>query len=88
MTSDPEVLKAVTGQYIEFDILLMRVKPLIQARLSELETESVDLEITQLPEKGVIQPSHHETGEFISLSCFYLAQEGWLLRNDFKPEVI
>ena len=66
MTSDPEVLETVTGQYIEFDMLPMQVKTLTQTKLSKIETESVDLEITQLLKKGVIQPCQHKAGEFIS----------------------
>jgi len=66
LTSDPEVLETVTGQYIEFDSLPMQVKPFMQPKLSQIQTESVDLEITQLLKKGVIQPCQHETGEFIS----------------------
>lgn len=66
LTSDPEVLETVTGQYIEFDSLPMQVKPFMQPKLSEIQTESVDLEITQLLKKGVIQPCQHEPGEFIS----------------------
>ena len=42
----------------------MRLKPLIQTKLSD--TESVDLEIAQLLKKGVIQTCTHEVGEFIS----------------------
>ena len=66
MTSDPEVLETVTGQYTEFDMLPMQVKPLNQTNLSKIETESVDLEIIQLLKKGVIQPCQHEVGESIS----------------------
>ena len=66
LTSDPEVLETVTGQYIEFDSPPMQVKPFMQPKLSEIQTESVDLEITQLLKKGVIQPCQHEAGEFIS----------------------
>ena len=66
ITSDPEVLETVTGQYIEFDMLPMQVKPLTQTKLSKIETESVDLEITQLLKRGVIQPCQNEAGEFIS----------------------
>lgn len=38
----------------------------MQTKLSDMQTESVDLEIAQLLKKGVIQPSKHEAGEFIS----------------------
>ena len=37
----------------------------MQTKLSEAQTESVDLEIFQLLRKGVIQPCQHEAGEFI-----------------------
>ena len=66
MTSDPEVLETVTGQYIEFDMVPMQVKRLTQTNLSKIETESADLEIIQLLKKGVIQPCQHEVGEFLS----------------------
>ena len=38
----------------------------MQTKLSEVQTESVDLEIIQLLRKGVIQPCQLEAGEFIS----------------------
>ena len=66
LTSDPEVLETVTGQYIEFDMLPIQVKPFNQTNLSKIETKSVDLEIIQLLKKGVIQPCQPEVGEFIS----------------------
>ena len=66
MTSDPEILETVTGQHIELDTVPMQEKPLMQTKLSDIQTESVDLEIAQLLKKGVIQPSIHEAGEFIS----------------------
>ena len=66
ITSDPEVLETVTGQSIEFATLPIQENPLMQTKLSEVQTESVDLEIIQLLKKGVIQPCQHEAGEFIS----------------------
>ena len=66
LTSDLEVLETVNGQYIEFDSLPMQVKPFMQPKLSEIQAASVDLEITQLLKKGVIQPCQHKAGEFIS----------------------
>lgn len=66
LTSDPEILETVTGQHIEFDTVPMQEKPFMQTKLSDIQTESVDLEIAQLLKKGVIQPSKHEAGEFIS----------------------
>ena len=38
----------------------------MQTRLSDIQTESVDLEIAQLLKQGFIQPSKHEAGKFIS----------------------
>jgi len=90
MTSDPEVLETVTGQYIEFDMLPMQAKPLTQTNLSKIETESVDSEIIQLLKKG-IQRSHSTLptcGWGIYITCFYQTQEGWLFSHDFKLEVI
>ena len=66
ITSNPEVLETVTGQYIEFATLPVQENPLMQTKLSEAQTESVDLEIIQLLRKGGIQPCQHEAGEFIS----------------------
>ena len=68
VSSDPEVLETVTGQYtyIEFDSLPMQVKPFMQPKLLEIQKETVDSEITQLLKKEVIQPCQHKAGEFIS----------------------
>ena len=66
LTSDPEILETVTGQHIEFDTVPIQEKPFMQTKLSNIQTESVYLEIAQLLKKGVIQPSKHEAGEFIS----------------------
>ena len=65
LTSDPEILETVTGQHIEFDTVPMQEKPFMQTKLSDMQTDSVDLEIAQLLKKGVIQRSKHEAGEFI-----------------------
>ena len=59
-------METVTGQSIEFATLPIQENPLMQTKLSEVQTESVDLEIIQLLKKGVIQPCQHEAGEFIS----------------------
>ena len=59
-------MESVTDQSIEFATLPIQENPLMQTKLSEVQTESVDLEIVQLLKKGVIQPCQHEAGEFIS----------------------
>ena len=66
LTTDPEVLETVTGQKIEFDTWLKQLKPLIQPKLSDIQSVSIDLEIAQLLQKGIIQPCYHKAGEFIS----------------------
>ena len=66
LTSDPEILETVTGQFIELDTVPLQGKPFTQPKLSDIQTESVDLEIAKLLKKGVLQPSEHEAGEFIS----------------------
>lgn len=66
LTSDPEVLETVTGQKIEFDTWLKQLKPLMQPKLSHIQSVSIDLEIAQLLQKGIIQPCYHKAGEFIS----------------------
>lgn len=66
LTSDPEVLETVTGQKIEFDTWLKQLKPLMQPKLSDIQSVSIDLEIAQLLQKGIIQPCYHKAGEFIS----------------------
>lgn len=48
LTSDPEILEVVTGQHIEFDTVPMQEKHLMQTKLSNKQTESVDLETAQL----------------------------------------
>ena len=76
LTSDPEILETVSGQNIEFDILPSQIKPLMQTTLSDLQTESVDVESLQLLKKGVIQPCKHEAGEFISPIFTRLKKDG------------
>ena len=38
----------------------------MQPKLSDFQSVSINLEIAQLLQKGVIQPCYHEAGEFIS----------------------
>ena len=66
LTSAPEVLETVTGQKIELGTWSKQLKLLGKPKFSEAQSESIDLEIAQLLQKGVIQPCHHEAGEFIS----------------------
>ena len=66
-TSDSEVLETVTSQKIEFDTWPKQLKPLMQPKVSDIQSISIDLEIAQLLQKGVIQPCYHEAGEYF---CF------------------
>ena len=66
LTSDPEVFETVNGQKIVFDTWLKQLKPLMQPKFSDIQSVSIDLEIAQLLQKGVIEPCYHEAGEFIS----------------------
>ena len=66
LTSDPEILETVTGQNIEFYQIPIQIKPPFQPKWSPEEAEFIDSEILSLVEKGVIQQSKHEQGEFIS----------------------
>lgn len=63
LTSDPEVLETVTGQKIELGTWSKQLKLLGKPKFSEVQSESIDLEIAQLLQKGVIQPCHHEAGD-------------------------
>ena len=45
LTSDLEVLETVTGQKIVFDTWPKQLKPFMQPKLSDIQSESIDLEI-------------------------------------------
>ena len=62
LTSDPEILETVAGQHIELDTVHMQGKPLMQPKLSDIQTESVDLEITQLRKKVLFNPANMKPG--------------------------
>ena len=66
MTSDVEILETVSGQKIEFDQAPLQRKQAVQIKLTDLQGQHIDSEITELLKKGVIEVSNHEPGEFIS----------------------
>ena len=69
ITSDPFILEAVRGYKLEFNEAKMppnRDKPLSQYKTSQLETASIDGEISNLLSKNVIEECGHEKGEFLS----------------------
>ena len=49
----------------------------MEAKLSDIQSVSIDLEIAQLPQKGFIQPCYHEAGEFISPVFTRLKKDGF-----------
>ena len=66
LTSDPEILQMILGQPIEFTRTpYQRVAP--REKILDLDEQRViDTEINTLLAKGVITPSSHEEGEYIS----------------------
>ena len=67
ITSDPNILAIVRGCKIEFKgappYQLKTPKPL---KVTCQEIEFIDMEINRLLDKGVIVPSQHEEGEYLS----------------------
>ena len=67
LTSDPEILQMILGQPIEFTRApYQRVAPKEKKILDLDEQHVIDTEIDKLLAKGVITPSSHEEGEYIS----------------------
>lgn len=66
LTSDVEILETVSGQKIEFDQIPLQTKQTLPIKLTDLQNQHIDVEITELLRKGVIKVSNHERGEFIS----------------------
>ena len=67
LTSDPEILQMILGQPIEFTRTpYQRVFPKEKKILDLDEQYVIDTEIDKLLAKGVLTPSSHEEGEYIS----------------------
>ena len=67
ISSDCNILDIVKGCQIEFKSnTLNQMKHSKEIKFSNVETGFIDTEIKRLLEKGVIVPSCHETGEFLS----------------------
>lgn len=67
LTSDPEILQMILGQPIEFTRTpYQRVVPKEKKILDLDKQHVIDTEIAELLAKGVITPSSHEKGEYIS----------------------
>ena len=67
LTSDPKILQMILGQPIEFTrVPYQRVVPKEKKILDLDEKHVIDTEIDKLLAKGVITPSSHKEGEYIS----------------------
>ena len=66
LTSDPEILETVSGQIKEFEMQPIQTTMPVQCPLSNLACQVVDTELQALLIKGVIIPSKHEPGKFVS----------------------
>ena len=67
LTSDPEILQMILGQPIEFTRTpYQRVVPREKKIFDLDEQHVIDIEIDKLLVKGVITPSSHEKGEYVS----------------------
>lgn len=78
------ILECVKGVKIEFQNDLEPIQN--YCRISKFNVQEhalVELEIQKLLEKGVIIPSIHEEGEFIS-TIFFAQQERWILPHHIK----
>ena len=66
ITDDKHVLETVAGCHIDFSEIPYQSTHTKPINFSKEENEIVEKEIQTMIEKGVIQESRHETGEFIS----------------------
>ena len=66
LTSDPEILQTVKGYQIDFESEPVQYSVPKEINFSPQEAEAVDSEIQKFLEKGIVKPSTHEPGEFIS----------------------
>ena len=69
ITTDPHVINAVNGYRLEFSEETgapSRSEPPYLFRCNKTEEIGIDQEIAKLFDKGVIEPCHRETGEFVS----------------------
>ena len=76
LTSDPEILNTVKGLNIDFIANPWQRKARIQKKSSLGESKVIESEINKLLVKGVIIPTTHEPGEFISTIFFRPKPDG------------
>ena len=68
ITSDPTILQAIEGYKLEFELGIAPVQNRVPRpyKLTEDEVTAIDDEINTLLTKGVIAPSCHEQGQYVS----------------------
>ena len=66
ITSDSEILNCVKGQYIEFSTQPTKNVGPKRKTFSISDSLVIEAEIQKLLDKGVIGPTQHESGEYIS----------------------
>ena len=66
LTSDPEVLSTVKGQFIEFTATPYQDRVPAQKKFCAAESTIIQSEINKLLQKEVIKPARNEPGQFIS----------------------
>ena len=66
ITSDSEVLNCVKGQYIEFSTQPTKNLGPKRKTFNISDSLVIEAEIQKLLDKGVIEPTQHESGEYIS----------------------
>jgi len=66
LTNDPTILSAVSGYKIEFYSIPVQTEEPRQSRFSAKKSVALHQELDKLLDKGVIERSEHEAGEFIS----------------------
>ena len=66
LTSDPEILQTVKGYQIDFESEPVQYSVPKEINFTNQEAEVVDSEIHKFLDKGNVEPTVHENGEFIS----------------------
>ena len=85
LTSDSEVLNCVKGQFIEFSTQPTKNLGPKRKTFSVSDSLVIEAEIQKLLDKGVIVPTQHESGEYVS-PIFVANKKRWIISNDFKFE--
>ena len=66
MTSGPEILENVSGQFIEFKRQPIQASVPVKGHFSNTANQTIDTELQTLSSKGVMIQSKQEPEEFVS----------------------